>query len=263
MPRQIQWQVVLWPVAMGVLLLGAWYLAIWLFGIPEYQLPQPHRIVQAGFEEQSLLLSGGAQTTIACLVGFFISVVGGLLLSVLLASSQWAFNGIYPYILLLKMTPIIVLAPIIILWAGQGLTSITTITFLICFFPIVANTTMGLRSVDQNLVDLFRVYQAKPWQTMLWLRLPGALPYFMAGLKIAAALTPIGALYGDTVAGMGSSDQAGLGFVVMIFSAQFKVPALFASAFVACVIGFLFVGMVNLLAWKTLHKWHDSYVFSD
>ena len=255
--------VVGWPLLFGAALLGVWSAAIAIFNIPEYQLPPLHRIVEAGIEERSVLLSGAVQTTIACLIGFFTSVVGGIALSVLLASSQWAFRGIYPYILLLKMTPIIVLAPIIILWAGQGLTSITTITFLICFFPIVANTTMGLRSVDQNLVDLFRVYQAKPWQTMLWLRLPGALPYFMAGLKIAAALTPIGALYGDTVAGMGSSDQAGLGFVVMIFSAQFKVPALFASAFVACVIGFLFVGMVNLLAWKTLHKWHDSYVFSD
>ena len=133
----------------------------------------------------------------------------------------------------------------------------------ICFFPIVANTTMGLRTVDQNLSDLFRVYGATSSQTMFWLRLPGALPYFMAGLKIAAALTPIGALYGDTVAGMGSGDKAGLGFVVVIFSAQFKIPALFASAFVACVIGFLFVSIVNLLAWFTLHKWHDSYVFSN
>jgi NitT/TauT family transport system permease protein len=85
----------------------------------------------------------------------------------------------------------------------------------------------------------------------------------MTGLRIAAALTPIGALYGDTVAGMGSSGQAGLGFVVVIFSAQFKIPALFASALVACCIGFLFVGLVNLVAWRALHKWHDAYVALD
>ena len=260
---RIPWSLALWPVVVGIFLLLTWYGAIWLFSIPEYQLPQPHRIAQAMVNEREVLISGGAQTTIACLVGFFISVSGGLLLSIFLASSKWAFEGIYPFILLLKMTPIIVLAPIIILWAGQGIISITIITFLICFFPIVANTTMGLRTVDQNLSDLFRVYGATSSQTMFWLRLPGTLPYFMAGLKIAAALTPIGALYGDTVAGMGSGDKAGLGLVVVIFSAQFKVPALFASAFVACVIGFLFVSIVNLLAWFTLHKWHDSYVFSN
>ncbi|MEM6707597.1 MAG: ABC transporter permease subunit [Pseudomonadota bacterium] len=252
-----------WPLLFGAALLAVWYAAIAVFDIPEYQLPPLHRIIEAGFDERAVLFSGAVQTTIACLIGFFTSVIGGIALSVLLASSQWAFRGVYPYILLLKMTPIIVIAPIIILWAGQGLTSITTITFLICFFPIVANTTMGLRSTDANLMDLFQVYKASSWQQMLWLRVPGALPYFMTGLKIAAALTPIGALYGDTVAGMGSSNEAGLGFVVMIFSAQFKVPALFASAFVACAIGFLFVGLVNLLAWWTLHRWHDSYLLDD
>jgi len=263
MLSKINWPTLIWPVVVGALLILTWYGAVSLFDIPEYQLPLLHSIVEAGISEREMLLSGATQTLFACLVGFFISVVGGLLLSILLASSRWAFNGIYPYILLLKMTPIIVVAPIIILWAGQGLTSITVITFLICFFPIVANTTVGLRAVDKNLVDLFQVYDASPRQTMLWLRLPGALPYFMAGLKIAAALTPIGALYGDTVAGMGAADEAGLGFVVMIFSAQFKIPALFASAFVACLIGFLFVGMVNLFAWRMLHKWHDSYEFVD
>lgn len=257
------WGAVAWPLVVGALLGGAWYGGIALFSIPEYQLPPPHRIVEAGLQERELLLNGALQTALASLIGFGSSVFGGLALSVLLASSRWAYQGVYPYILLLKMTPIIVLAPIVILWAGQGLGSITAITFLVCFFPIVANTTMGLRSTDANLVDLFSVYNAKGWQQLFWLRLPGALPFFMSGLRVAAALTPIGALYGDTVAGMGSGAEAGLGFVVLIFSAQFKVPALFASAFAACVIGFLFVGFVNVFAWWVLHKWHDAYVGLD
>jgi len=186
-------------------------------------------------------------------------VVGGVALSVLLASSKWAYQGLYPYVLILKMTPVIVLAPIIIIWFGQGLTGTTIITFLICFFPIVANTTMGLRATDRNLVDLFQVYGANQRQQLLLLRLPAALPYFLTGLKIAAALTPIGALYGDTVAGMGSGGQAGLGFVVVIFSAQLKVPALFAAAFTACLIGFLFVGLVNALSLYLLRRWPDAY----
>ena len=118
---KVPWPAIFWPVIVGVCLLVAWYLAIWLFDIPQYQLPKAHVIVEAMFKERELLLSGGAQTTIACMVGFFISVTGGLALSLFLASSKWAFDGIYPYILILKMTPIIVLAPIIILWAGQGL----------------------------------------------------------------------------------------------------------------------------------------------
>ncbi len=248
------------PILVGLVFVGIWYGAIYLIGIPEYQLPAPHRILEAGFAERNALWSGLRQTTMACVTGFSVSVIGGLLMAVLLASSRWAYEGIYPFVLMLKMTPVIVLAPIIILWFGQGINSITVITFLICFFPIVANTVMGLRSVDRNLLELFSVYSATNRQEMLYLRLPAALPYFLTGLKIAAALTPIGALYGDTVAGMGSGAEAGLGFVVVIFSSQLKIPALFAAAFTACAIGFLFVGIVNWLSWAFLHKWHDSYL---
>jgi NitT/TauT family transport system permease protein len=250
----------LWPAALGFLFITLWYLAIAVFNIPEYQLPAPHRILAEGLVERETLWSGMLQTTLACLLGFAASVSGGIVLSVLLASSRWAYQGLYPYILIMKMMPVIVLAPIIIIWFGQGLNSITIITFLICFFPIVANTTMGLRATDHNLVDLFQVYGASKRQQLLYLRIPSALPYFMTGLKIAAALTPIGALYGDTVAGMGSGGQAGLGFVVVIFSSQLKVPALFAAAFTACLIGFLFVGVVNVLSWHFLRRWHDSYL---
>lgn len=252
-----------WPALFGVLLVAGWYAAIQLFSIPEYQLPAPHRIIEAGIEERASLLPGMLQTTLACLVGFFSSVIGGVMLSLLLAASDRVYRGAYPYVLLLKMTPIIVIAPIIILWAGQGLFSITIITFLVCFFPIVANTTMGLRSTDAGHLDLFAVYKANRWQQLLWLRAPAALPYFMTGLRIAAALTPIGALYGDTVAGMGASNEAGLGFLVIIFNAQFKIPALFAAAMASCMIGFLFVGFVNLLSWFTLRRWHESYLRTD
>ncbi|MEM1112533.1 MAG: ABC transporter permease subunit [Pseudomonadota bacterium] len=249
-----------WPALVGVAGLSIWYAAVLWLNIPEYQLPAPHRILQEGAAEAETLWSGLLQTTYACVVGFLASVIGGFALSLLLASSTIAYKGIYPYILMLKMTPVIVVAPIIIIWFGQGIGSITVITFLICFFPIVANTTMGLRSTDRNLVDLFQVYAASSRQEMLLLRVPAALPYFFTGLRISAALTPIGALYGDTVAGMGSGADAGLGFVVVIFSSQLKVPALYAAAFTACAIGFLFVGLVNLLSWWALHKWHESYL---
>ena len=171
--------------------------------------------------------------------------------------------SLFPFAVVLQVTPIIAIAPLILIYVQSTFAALLICAWIVAFFPILSNTAIGLRSADHNLRDLFTLYKATPWQKLRYLMLPSALPYFMAGLKIAAALTPIGALYGDTVAGMGSGDKAGLGFVVVIFSAQFKIPALFASAFVACVIGFLFVSIVNLLAWFTLHKWHDSYVFSN
>lgn len=247
------------PAIVGLMIVGLWYAAIYFFEIPIFQLPAPHLIVDAASKEHEALISGALQTTYACIVGFFSSLVGGVILSIVLAFSRWAYKGIYPFILLLKMMPVVVLAPIIILWFGQGLGSITVITFLICFFPIVANTTMGLCSTDPNLLAVFRAYNSSALDEMLRLRIPYAMPYFLTGLKIAAALTPIGALYGDTVAGMGSGADAGLGFVVVVFSSQLKIPALYAAAFTACAIGFIFVGLVNLLHWFVLRKWHDSY----
>jgi len=250
----------LWPLGFGVIFVVVWYASISLFDIPVYQLPPPDQIIEAGIAEKSTLFSGAMQTTYACIIGFFCSAIGGFLMSLLLASTRWAYKGLYPYVLILEMTPVIVLAPIIILWFGQGLGSITIITFLICFFPIVANTTMGLHSTDANLIDLFRVYKASKINELIYLRIPYAMPHYLTGLKIAAALTPIGALYGDTIAGMGSSADAGLGFVVVIFSSQLKIPALYAAAFTACLIGFLFVGIVSWFNWLLLRKWHDSYI---
>jgi NitT/TauT family transport system permease protein len=250
----------LWPIGFGTLFIAIWYLAIYWFEIPIFQLPAPDQIIKAGFEERETLLAGATQTTYACIIGFLISAVGGALMSLLLASAGWAYKGLYPYVLILEMTPVIVMAPIIILWFGQGINSITIITFLICFFPIVANATVGLRSTDPNLLDLFAVYKTSKWQEILYLRIPYAMPHYLTGLKIAAALTPIGALYGDTVAGMGSGAEAGLGFVVVIFSSQLKIPALYAAAFTACLIGFLFVGLVSWLNWLLLRKWHDSFI---
>lgn len=247
------------PVIVGLLTIIVWYTSIYLFDIPVYQLPAPHLIFEAGLDESETLITGTLQTSIACVFGFVTSSVIGVLMSILLASSRWAYNGIYPYILVLKMMPVIVLAPIIVLSFGQGLASITIITFLICFFPIVANTTMGLISTEQNLEHLFAVYGASKRQKLLYLQIPHAMPYFLTGLKISAALTPIGALYGDTIAGMGSGSDAGLGFVVVIFSTQLKIPALYAAAITACVIGFVFVGFVSWLHWLALHKWHSYY----
>jgi NitT/TauT family transport system permease protein len=165
--------------------------------------------------------------------------------------------------MILQMTPIIIFAPILILWVGPGLKSVVVITFLICFFPLVVNTTQGLISTDRNLVELFQMYRASKWQQIKLLRIPAALPYFFTGLRIAAVLAPIGALVGDYTAGSSAGNGGGLGFQAIIYSSQAKYPALFATAAVTCALGFIFVAGVLALSWLALHKWHDSYQRSD
>ena len=159
----------------------------------------------------------------------------------------------------LQLTPIIVLAPILILWAGPGLPSVVIITFLISFFPLVVNTTQGLVTTDRLLVDLFRMGRATRRQQILLLRIPAALPYFFTGLRIAATLAPIGAIAGDAYAGNSGGGQGGLGLLAVIYSAQFQIPALFATALVSCLLGFVFSGAVVGLSWLALHRWHEAY----
>jgi NitT/TauT family transport system permease protein len=137
--------------------------------------------------------------------------------------------------------------------------SVVIITFLICFFPMVVNTTQGLVSTDANLVDFFRMCNATRRQEILWLRVPAALPYFFTGLRIAATLAPIGAIVGDLYAGNAAGGQGGLGFLTIVYSSQFQMAALFSTALVSCALGFVFVGVVISLSWWSLHRWHDSY----
>jgi NitT/TauT family transport system permease protein len=251
---------VLWPALFGLVFLALWYAVIRLFGLPRYQLPSPGEVLAAMRSEAPVLLVGAGRTLAACFCGFTTSVAGGFLLSLALTASPRFYQGLYPWIVAFKMMPVIVIAPIVIIWCGQGLLSVTVITFLICFFPVVANTTMGLISTDRGLQNVFAVFGQTRWQEMRHLRIPHALPYFLTGLRIAAALTPIGALYGDTLAGSGSTAGGGLGFLVLVYNSQLKVPELFATAIVACLLGFIFVGLVNLLSWSLLRRWHESYV---
>jgi len=137
------------------------------------------------------------------------------------------------------------------------------ITFLICFFPLVVNTTQGLVSTDRNLVELFQMWRATRLQQLFLLRVPAALPYFFTGLRIAATLAPIGALVGDYTAGSSAGDGGGLGFQTLIYSSRAQYPALFATAAVTCLLGFIFVAIVIGLSWLSLNRWHDAFERTD
>lgn len=251
------------PIATGVLLFGLW-LALHAALPPSqrFLLPTPWRILTVAGERSAELANATLWTATAALGGFALATTVAIGFSLLLASSRLLRAALYPYVMLLQMVPIIIIAPLLILWVGPGLPSVIIVTFLISFFPMVVNNTQGLLSVDRNLVDLFRMSKATAWQQLWLLRVPSSLPYFFAGLRIAAVLAPIGALTGDYLVGTSTGNNAGLGFTAMICSTRSEIPALYATAFIACALGWLFVGSVSAAAWAVMHRWHDSYTLN-
>lgn len=248
------------PVISAAGVIGVWYLV--RLAMPEEQhflLPSPGQVLKAFIDRGPALWSAALKTGQGALFGFGAAVALSFVIALILSLSLRIRKGLYPMLMVLQMTPIIVLAPILILWVGPGLKSIVIITFLICFFPMVVNTTQGLVSTDRNLVDFFTMCSASRRQEIFWLRVPAALPYFFTGLRIAATLAPIGAIVGDLYAGNAEGGQGGLGFLTIVYSSQFQMGALFATAIVSCLLGFIFVTVVLGLSWFSLHKWHESY----
>jgi NitT/TauT family transport system permease protein len=224
-----------------------------------FLLPSLPQLAGAFRDHGAELARAAGQTAVAALGGFAAAAVVAALVSLVLVSSVLVRRMLYPYVMGLQMVPVIVVAPILILWLGAGQVSVIVVTFLITFFPLVVNTTQGLLSVEQAHVDLFRMARARRWQELLLLRAPAALPYFFTGLRIAAILAPIGALTADYLVGSTTGGRSGLGIQALLFSARNEIPALYATALTGCVLGFTLVGLVAGLAWAVLHRWHDSY----
>ncbi len=261
MSKQLEkflWQAL--PMIGGILILIAWVSVKAGANLQDYLLPLPTQILDAMWNERDTLLRASQQTFIAAILGFVIAVTLAYVMSLVLASSQVIWKMWYPWVIIFKMVPVIILAPIFVLWMGNGLVSIIAVTFMISFFPVVANTTMGLHSTDRNLLDLFRMLRASKGQEMYFLRIPFSMPYFLTGLKIAGVLAPIGAITGDMLVGSSAGGQAGLGFLVQVYNGQLKSAELFATASIACLLGLVFVSAVNFLHWFFLHNWHESAV---
>jgi NitT/TauT family transport system permease protein len=260
LPPYLLW---LLPLASGVIFVALWYAVRHLSGLQSWILPTPDEVLEAAWQERGRLLAGVRSTAVGALAGFLLAGLSSFGLALLLGASRALRAGLYPWLLILQMTPVIVLTPIIVLWAGPGLPGIITITWLISFFPVVANMTQGLVSADQNHVALFRMGNATRWQELVLLRLPGAMPYYLAGLRIAATLAPVGAIFGEYMVGNMSGGSGGLGYLVYSYNSQIKIPALFATALTSCLLGFVFVAAIALLNWAVLHKWHDSFERDD
>ena len=246
------------PVVSGLFFVALWYGVRRWSGLQSWILPTPGEIMAAAWQERARLLAAAGDTAVGALWGFLLAATLGFGTALGLGVSRSLRASLYPWLLVLQMTPVIVLTPIIVLWAGPGLPGIVTITWLISFFPIVANTTQGLLSTDMNHVALFRMANASRLQELLLLRVPSAMPFYLAGLRIAATLAPIGAIFGEYMVGNSSGGTGGLGFLVYSYNTQIKIPALFATALTSCLLGFIFVAAVAWLNWAVLHKWHDS-----
>lgn len=255
--KQIFMRQYLGPIVAFVVVVALWQLIPSWLGMKPFILPKPTDVAKAAAEDWPILWEAVRITIIESVIGFLLSAVIGIGISVLLASSVILERSIYPYAIILQTIPVVAVAPLVVIWFGAGYNSIVVIAFLIGFFPVISNSLMGLNSVDKQMDELFTLYNASKWQKMWKLRLPAALPYMMAGLKISCTLSIVGAIVGEYVAGIGGG-KGGLGYAITIAAVQMKTPFLFACGITAALLGISFYLVVSLISKRMLGYWHES-----
>jgi len=239
-------------------LLIFWRLLILAFDIPGYLLPTPLAVFQVAIHRLPDLWAALMISAEAAAGGLAAAIVVGVLIALIFARSTWIRKMFFPYTILLQTVPILAVAPLIIIWVGPGLLAVGVVTFVICLAPIIANTTQGLVSVDENLVQLFLMHNASQGQVLSKLRLPHALPYLFVGVRISSGIAVIGALTGEWFAGSGRAGQGGLGYSILYAQAQLQTAYLFALVIAATLLGFTLFFTVMFFEWLALHKWHES-----
>ena len=245
-------------LAVFAALLALWQIVLWIFRVPPYMLPTPYAVAKSIGERLPSLLGSLAITAEESAGGLAASVVVGVLIALLFAQSRWVRNMFYPYTLLLQTVPIIAVAPLILMWVGAGEPAVTLIAFIISLAPIIANTTQGLISVDENMIHLFLMHNATRGQLLFKLRLPHAVPSLFVGIRVASGISVIGAITGELYAGSSRVGQGGLGYSILYASSQLQTDYLFALVFAATVLGFAFFFIVMFFEWYFLHRWHES-----
>ncbi|QCS53209.1 ABC transporter permease [Priestia flexa] len=245
------------PVIVFMLFMLFWQFGTQLLQIPPYLLPKPMDIVEAAVMNWSNLSGAVIRTITESMLGFMFSVIGGVVGALLMSSSKLLERSLYPYAILLQTIPIVAIAPIIVIWFGSGMNAIVIIAFTIGFFPMLSNTLIGLNATDRGMINLLKLYQASPWQIMWKVRIPAALPYIMAGLKISCTLAVVGAIVGEYIAGIGGGD-GGLGYAITVASSRMETAYLFACGISASVLSIGFFLLVNLFSKLLLGSWHES-----
>ncbi|HZP91648.1 MAG TPA: ABC transporter permease [Burkholderiales bacterium] len=247
------------PAVVGLAFLLAWHLFVVVKGIPRYIVPSPVLVLETLWRDWPLLSRSLLVTLEITGLALFFSVLLGTLLSFLFVQSRTIEASLLPYAVILQVTPIIAIAPLVIIWVKEPLPALVICATVAAIFPVISNTTMGLKSVDPALADLFRMYGASRLQVLLRLRIPSAAPYFFAGLKVAAALALIGAVVAEFVAGTGGT-ESGLAYQILMAGLQLNIPRLFAALLLITAAGIALFLAASLLSWLALRHWHESEV---
>jgi NitT/TauT family transport system permease protein len=260
--QQPRVQRVLYPSLVGVVLVGLWQGLVSALNLPPYLVPSPWLMVQTLVTDWAPLGLALLVTLKITLLSFVLATVIGVLISFLFVQSKLIETALFPYAVLLQVTPIVAVAPLIIIWVKNPTAAMVVCAALVALFPIISNTTLGLRSIEPDLQSYFRLNHATRWQQLVRLRIPSALPYFFGGLRISSGLALIGAVVAEFVAGTGGSG-AGLAYQILQAGFQLNIPRMFAALLLISLTG---VGLFVLMAWFTklaLGSWHASELSQD
>lgn len=250
------------PVVVLVVLLVLWDRLIVWYEIPHYLLPGPGRVVETLVKDWAMLFEAFLVTLQITLLALAVAVIGGVGLAVLFNQSRFAEMSFYPYAVILQVTPVVAIAPLIFIYVENRTVGLLLCAWIVAFFPILSNTTLGLNSTDHNLRDLFRIYGATRWQRLRYLQLPSALPYFLGGLRIAGGLSLIGAIVAEYVAGTGGIGS-GLAFRILEAGYRLNIPRMFAALLLIAVTGVVIFAGLSFLSHMLLRKWHESALKRD
>jgi NitT/TauT family transport system permease protein len=247
------------PALVGLLFVLAWELLVRAFDTPFYIVPSPVLVARTLVHDAPLLFGSLLVTLRITGLALALAVVLGAALAFLFVQSRALEVSLLPYAILLQVTPIVAIAPLIIIWVKDPLAALVICATIVAIFPIISSTTLGLRSVDADLAALFRLYGAGRWDTLMRLRIPSALPYFFAGLRVAGGLALIGAVVAEFVAGTGGT-ASGLAYQILVAGLQLNIPRLFAALLLIALAGVTIFTMVSALARVSLRHWHESEV---
>ena len=257
--RVAKWALPVIVMAVGLFL---WDRIVVWNEIPHYILPGPGLVLQTLIKDWDILFSGLIVTLTITLMALAVAVIGGVGLAVLFTQSKWAEMSFYPYAVILQVTPVVSIAPLIFIYVDNRLAGLLLCAWIVAFFPILANTTLGLKSTDPNLRDLMTIYRASRWQRLRYLQLPTALPYFLGGLRIAGGLSLIGAVVAEYVAGTGGIGS-GLAFRILEAGYRLNIPRMFAALLLIALSGVVIFAGLSFLSHMLLRKWHESALKRD
>jgi NitT/TauT family transport system permease protein len=249
---------VLLPIAVLALGVALWGAVVRVYAIPPYVLPGPLLVLSTLVSDWAVLWASLVVTLTITLEGFMLAVVGGVGLAVLFNQSRLIEYSLYPYAVILQVTPVVAIAPLLLIYLSQQ-GAVLACAWIVAFFPVLANTTLGLNSVDHNLADLFRLYGATRAQVLWELKLPAALPYILGGLKIAGGLSLIGAVVAEIAAGSAGAGS-GLAYRIAESGYRLNIPRMFAALLLLSIAGIVIFFALSYLSHLLLRRWHESAI---